>query len=321
MAYTQADVEHNQIFMQIPKGFDLDGADTKDLMLKLKKILYGQKQAGRVWSKHLVRKLKSIGFKQSVIDECVFYRGQCICVLYTNDSIFAGPTDEALDQVIADMKAAELNLTVEEDISDFLGVNIDCRADGTMHLTKPHLIDSILVCMSLQEDMGKVKNIPAAASPILKAQKDSLPHDGKFDYRKGIGKMLYLEKSTRPDITYAVHQCTWYASDPKVEHAQAVRWIAWYLKGTRDKGLILHPSEHSFECFANAEFAGNWDPQDTSNPDTARSRSGFIIKYAGCPVLWASKMQTEIALSKTEAEYIALSTALREVIPMMELIE
>jgi len=290
-------------------------------VLKLNKNLYGQKQAGRVWNKHLVRKLKSIGFKQSMIDECVFYRGQCIYVLYTDDSILTGPTDEDLDQVIADMKAAKLDLTVEGDISDFLGVNIDRKPDGTIHLTQPHLIDSIMVCMRLQEDIGKVKNIPAAASRILKAHKDSLPHDGSFNYRQVIGKMLYLEKSTRPDIAYAVHQCARYASDPKVEHAQAVRWIARYLKGTRDKGLILHPSDHSFECFADADFAGNWDPQDTSNPDTARSRSGFIIKYAGCPVFWASKMQTEIALSTTEAEYIALSTALREVIPMMELIE
>ena len=321
MAYTQADVEHDQMFMQIPKGFDLDGANAKDYVLKLNKNLYGQKQAGRVWNKHLVRKLKSIGFKQSMIDECVFYRGQCIYVLYTDDSILTGPTDEDLDQVIADMKAAKLDLTVEGDISDFLGVNIDRKPDGTIHLTQPHLIDSIMVCMRLQEDIGKVKNIPAAASRILKAHKDSLPHDGSFNYRQVIGKMLYLEKSTRPDIAYAVHQCARYASDPKVEHAQAVRWIARYLKGTRDKGLILHPSDHSFECFADADFAGNWDPQDTSNPDTARSRSGFIIKYAGCPVFWASKMQTEIALSTTEAEYIALSTALREVIPMMELIE
>ena len=46
MAYTQADVDHDQMFMQIPKGFDLDGANAKDYVLKLNKNLYGQKQAG-----------------------------------------------------------------------------------------------------------------------------------------------------------------------------------------------------------------------------------------------------------------------------------
>jgi hypothetical protein len=133
--------------------------------------------------------------------------------------------------------------------------------------------------------------------------------------------MLYLEKSTRPDIAYAVHQCARFASDPKVEHAKAVRWIGRYLRGTRDKGIILKPLEQSFECFVDSDFAGNWDPTDTIDPATAKSRSGFVIKYAGCPIVWASKMQTEVALSTTEAEYIALSTALREIIPLMSLLK
>jgi hypothetical protein len=54
---------------------------------------------------------------------------------------------------------------------------------------------------------------------------------------------------------------------------------------------------------------------------TARSRSGFLITYASCLLLWAARLQTEIALSTTEAEYISLSNALREVIPLMELIK
>jgi len=146
--------------------------------------------------------------------------------LYTNNSILVGSTDEDFDQVIADMKVADLDLTVEGDISDFLGVNIDCKADGTIHLTQPHLIDFIMVCTRLQEDVGMVKNIPTAASRILKAHKDSLPHDNSFNYRQVIGKMLYLEKSTRPDISYTVHQYARYSSDPNIEHAQALWWIA-----------------------------------------------------------------------------------------------
>ena len=65
------------MYMEVPKGFEVQG----DYFLQLLRNLYGQKQAGRVWNKHLVDKLKSIGFKQSVIDECVFFKGQCIYVL------------------------------------------------------------------------------------------------------------------------------------------------------------------------------------------------------------------------------------------------
>ncbi len=71
----------------------------------------------------------------------------------------------------------------------------------------------------------------------------------------------------------------------------------------------------------DADFSGNWNkkfaPVDLS---TAKSYSGWIVFYAGCPACWASKLQSQVALSTTEAEYIAMSMALRDVIPVMGLI-
>jgi hypothetical protein len=80
--------------------------------------------------------------------------------------------------------------------------------------------------------------------------------------------------------------------------------------------------DDSFQVWADADFSGNWDDPDEAMTDsnTARSRSGFIITYMGCPLLWKSQLQTEIALSTTEAEYICLSQALRKVIPLMEIV-
>jgi hypothetical protein len=71
LAYTQADVEC-EMYMAIPKGFEVDGDG--EYALKLVKNLFGQKQAGRVWNIHLVDKLKGIGFQQSEIDECLLRR-------------------------------------------------------------------------------------------------------------------------------------------------------------------------------------------------------------------------------------------------------
>lgn len=137
-----------------------------------------------------------------------------------------------------------------------------------------------------------------------------------------VGKMNYLEKSSRPDIAYAVHQCARFAADPKVEHTQAIKLIGRYLLGTQDKGIICTPVDESLHLYADADFAGNWvkDVAQTSI-DTARSRTGYVLMHAGCPVIWASKMQTEIALSSTESEYVALSQGLREVLPLMGLIK
>ncbi|KAL7575492.1 hypothetical protein ACA910_020078 [Epithemia clementina (nom. ined.)] len=104
---------------------------------------------------------------------------------------------------------------------------------------------------------------------------------------------------------------------------EAVKLIGRYLLGTRNKGIVLQPDgSKSFECWADADFAGNWRQQTAhKDPITSKSRSGWIITFAGCPITWASKLQTITALSTTKAEYIALSTVLREQIHLMELVK
>ena len=289
-SYTQADIE-TDLYMEIPKGFHIEGEDPKDFILKLHKNIYGQKQAGRVWNHHLISKLKEIGFKQCTADECVFLRGNVIYVLYTDDSILAGPDPKELDQVIEDMKNIKLDITVEGDIADFLGVKIEHKEDGSYHLTQPHLIESIIKDLRLED--AKYKDTPAMSSRILSSHLESPEFDNNFHYRSVIGKLNYLEKCTRPDISYAVHQCARFTSNPRKEHGDAVRWLGRYLKGTRDKGIILKPNQKSFEVFVDADFAGNWDRTIAAEDNsTAQSRHGYIIMYAGCPVTWASQLQT-----------------------------
>ena len=96
-----------------------------------------------------------------------------------------------------------------------------------------------------------------------------------------------------------------------------------YLKGTPELGVKFTPDPTKiFECNADADYCGNWSKDFADvDPSTAKSRSGWIILYAGCPVIWASKLQTHIATSTTMAEYLSLSSALRDVIPLMELLD
>ncbi|KAI2507330.1 hypothetical protein MHU86_7050 [Fragilaria crotonensis] len=244
LAYTQAEVEC-ELYMAIPKGFEVEG----DYVLMLKKNLFGQKQAGRVWNQHLVDKLKEVGF-------------------------IPRPDDQELEDIIQEMKSVGLNLTVEGDISDFLGVQIDRVNATTFNLSQPHLINDVIKELRLDGKNVAIKKTTGASSKTLTRHLDSPPFDDHFNYRSVIGQMNYLEKCSRLDISCAVHQ------------------------GARD-----------------------WDPENAEwDPDTARSRTGYVILYASCPVIWASKLQTEIALS-TESEYLAISTATREVLPLMELIQ
>jgi len=134
--------------------------------------------------------------------------------------------------------------------------------------------------------------------------------------------MLYLEKSARPDISCTVNQCARHSANPKIQHTAAVKRIGRYLLGTKDKGLIMKPNQEGMECWVDAAHAFEWNNKTaSSDPSRARSSMGYIITYAGCPMHWSSKMQTEIALSTTEAEYIALSQAMREVLPITWLME
>ena len=207
LAFPQAPVER-ELYMEVPKGFEIQGENSKEYLLKIQRNIYGQKQAGRVWNKYLVNKLTTeLGFKQSKIDECLFYRGKVLYALYTDDSILAGPEKSEVDQIIREMKEIKLNITDEGNVEDFLGVNIEKLDDGTIKLSQPHLIDQILSDMKMSDDKVKVKDTPAPSSTILRRFPKSKPFDRSFHYRSIIGKLNYLEKCTRPDIAYATHQC------------------------------------------------------------------------------------------------------------------
>jgi Reverse transcriptase (RNA-dependent DNA polymerase) len=124
LAFPQAPIEQT-LYMEVPKGFEIEGHDWKDHVLKLHRNVYGSKNAGRTWYQYLQKKLiEEVGFTQSKVDECVFYKGKVMYVLYTDDSILAGPDKAEIDKVIDDIRKAKLDITVEGDIQDFLGINI-----------------------------------------------------------------------------------------------------------------------------------------------------------------------------------------------------
>ena len=92
------------------------------------------------------------------------------------------------------------------------------------------------------------------------------------------------------------------------------------MKRTRLNRLVLRPdSSKSMECYVDASFANGWSTGDPTDRTSVLSRTGYVIKFADCPILWTSQLQTEITLSTTESEYVALSQSLRDVIPLMEL--
>jgi len=74
------------------------------------------------------------------------------------------------------------------------------------------------------------------------------------------------------------------------------------------------------DCWCDADFAGLWGYEDDQDPVSVKSRTGFSLTLFNCPIVWSSKLQTDITLSSTAAEYVAFSMAMRELIPMRTLL-
>ena len=323
MAYPQAPAEM-PLYMRLPQGYKHSGITRKTHALKLQRNVYGQKQAGRVWNKFMGHGMREIGFKPSQFDPCLYYRGSVVFLVYIDDCIVFGPSDQSIDQVVQDLRACSQQFTVDDqgDVGDFLGIQVQKQDDGSILLTQPQLIDSIIKDLHLQSSSNG-KKTPSVTTNQLHKDTDGPEMTPDFHYCSVIGKLNFLGKSTRPDISVSVHQCARFSENPRKSHAEAVKRIGRYLLHTRDKGLIIHPNDlWQFDCWVDADFVGNWRKCDTHvDPMTSKSRSGWLVRFAGAPITWASKMQTITAMSTTEAEYIALSTSLREVIPMMGMLQ
>ena len=96
-----------------------------------------------------------------------------------------------------------------------------------------------------------------------------------------------------------------------------------YLKQTQDGGLVLKPTHNDLhvDCFIDADFAGHWLYEDKQDPLCVKSCTGFAICITNCPIIWTSKLQPDIATSTMEAECNALSTTMKLVIPLLELLK
>ncbi len=120
----------------------------------------------------------------------------------------------------------------------------------------------------------------------LHVPKDEPAFNLNFNYRSAVGKLNYLAQTTRSDIMYTMHQIAKYLSYFRQSHGEAILYLACYLKKTHNLGLkFKHNPKKGFECYCDTDFSGNWNREFAPvDPITAKSRSGWINFYAGCPV-------------------------------------
>jgi Reverse transcriptase (RNA-dependent DNA polymerase) len=204
-AFPQAPVVQ-ELYIDVQKGCIINGKNNNEYALKVLKNIYEQKHAGKVWKAFLIEGLtQKLGFFQSALDPCIAWQHNTVMIIYTDDTIITGPDGNKIDTAIADI-ASLFEITSKESVSDYLGVNIDRQDEKTVTLSQPKLIQTILDDLGLKEDSITLP-MPAPSTQVLHAYANSNPHKEDWHYRSIIGKINFLAQSTRPDISYAVHQC------------------------------------------------------------------------------------------------------------------
>lgn len=299
-AFLYGDLEED-IYMKQPKGYE----NGTQLVCKLQRSLYGLKQAPRCWNKKFKTMLRNFDLKETKADPCVFVSNKknqlLIVAIFVDDGLIAATNNELVDTMVNYLK--DNFETKEGELDHFLGIEIDLRPDGSIFIHQSSYCKRILERFNMEE--ANVLHIPTDPQHSLDPNLSGSLEAGEVPYRESVGSLLYLSQITRPDITFAVNLVSRYLEKPLTIHWNAVKRIFKYLKGTFNYGLIYDSSvTPKLRGYSDADYAG-----DTI---TRRSTSGFIFMMGDGIVAWCSQRQKSVALSTTEAEYIALSQSIQE---------
>jgi hypothetical protein len=230
LAFPQADLDV-PIYMEIPIGVSVDGVhQNKQYVLRLLKSLYGLKQASSNWYSCLKQGLEDRGFKESQGDPCVFIRKDMIILVYVDDCVLVSPSGDVIKAFIDSLTNGpeKFAFTDEGSMEKYLGVDIQKLGNGEFVLRQPFLIQRILEALGIEPSMTNKRSVPVVG-PLLSKDTDGPVRKGSWSYRSVIGMLGYLQGSTRPDISMAVHQCARFNAYPMLCHEKAVKRIARYL--------------------------------------------------------------------------------------------
>ena len=266
-----------------------------------------------------------MGFVQCKTDQCVFFKDDVIILIYVDDCCIISEDEKKITETLNQLRK-RYTITDEGAMDEYLGIKLE-HTGNQIRMSQPLLINRIIKAIPGMSKANPTK-IPASPSVILTKDEAGPGRKENWHYRSVIGMLKFLVNSTHLELAFAVHQCARFCENPKLSHERAVKKIVQYLLSTKRKGkdeyaglLFTIDKSKSIEVFVDASFAGDCNNSWSNAPSSVLSRTGYVLLYAGCPIIWLSKLQTEISLSTTESEYIALSHSLREAIPMMTLLE
>lgn len=296
------------VYVSQPPGFE--NHDKPNHVYKLKKALYGLKQAPKAWYDRLSAFLINHGYVMGKVDTTLFIKRKehhlIIVQIYVDDIVF-GSTDQSLCDEFSHVMHDEFEMSLMGELNFFLGLQIKQLEDG-IFINQSKYIKEMLKKFEMEN--AKPLDTPMATNTNLSNDDEGEPMDNT-KYRGMIGSLLYLTAS-RPDIMYSVCVCARFQENPKKSHYEAVKRIFRYIKGTKDLGL-WYPKFTGVDimCYADADLGGSLVDR--------KSTSGICAYVGMCLTSWFSKKQTSVALSTTEAEYVAAGRACAQVLWMKQM--
>ena len=231
---------------------------------------------------------------------------------YVDDILMLAQIGKVLKQV-ADTIARRFEVRIEKEVTKFLGMVIE--QDPVSRTVKMHstMINQMIEKFGMMNSNptktplseGTVLSINMA--PVDEGEKVQM---SRTPYRQLFGCFLHLANTTRPDIAFAAEYLSRFMSNPGLMHWKATKHVVRYLKGTKDLGIVYGKGQKTTNGVVNLH--GHSDSEFAADVDNHKSTSGHCFMYANGAVSRRSKKQTVNAQSTVEAEYIALSFAVRE---------
>ena len=297
-AFLNGDLKE-EVYVHQPPGFAIPGKEGK--VLRLRKALYGLRQAPRAWNAKLDSTLKRMGFMPSPHEAAIYRRGNgenaLLVGVYVDDLVITGAKDAEVAAFKEEMKAT-FQMSDLGHLSFYLGIEVH-QGDSGITLRQTAYARRIV-------ELAGLTDCNPALTPMeerLKLSRDSTTEEvDATQYRRLVGSLRYLVH-TRPDLACSVGFVSRFLQRPTTEHEQAVKRIIRYVAGTLDHGLY-YP-----RCPGEAHLVGYSDSDHAGDIDTSKSTSGILFFLGKCLISWQSVKQQVVAMSSCEAEYIAASTA------------
>jgi transposase InsO family protein len=309
-AFLNGDLEET-IYMDPPEGSTIPQGS----VIRLLKSLYGLKQSPRCFNKRFDSWLKDQGFRPTMADPCLYFRKQgetvILISIHVDDQLIASNNRPELDRFKKQLNS-EFECSDSGPASYFLGFNIiRDRKNCTLSISQQHYFEALLEKFNMLDCNPTQSPLPTTFKPVP-ATDTEFDEARSLPYAQLVGAILYASTVSRPDLSHAASVLSRYISKWSKNHFSAAKHLLRYIKGTTDYALTFKAVKQTVG-YCDADWGGDLD--------TRRSTTGYLFKIFGGVVSWRSRRQPTVALSTTEAEYMASADAARQAIWLRQLLE